>query len=234
MLRIFLVCIYFFLSLPAFALSDSPSDTTGGSAPHSISLHLGTTGLGVFYNRELSRSHRLFLRVGCSYLAYRQLIRLKATSDGYIAIKPDLTIGIAQAALRWYPFRRGTLFLTGSVGYMWHPDLRFIITAENKLDLDGLVLTPEDVGTVDLGFRWHPVVGYLGWGFGRSIPIRRFGVGFEMGVYYLGKPSVELTYEGFLETTTIDEQIPTVERNLANYRYLPSINVTISYRLNKR
>lgn len=209
-----------------------PDSTISRRAQQSISVQLGTTGPGFFYNRVLSQSNRLTLRVGGQYFAYRKLIRVKAATDSYIQIKPDFMIGIAQANLKWHPFQRSSFFVTGGLGYTWHPDMRFVITAENKLNLDGLELTPDDVGTVNLGFRWHPIVGYLGWGFGRSLPNKRFGVGFEMGVFYIGKPSVQLDYEGFLETTTIDQQVPVVERNLSNYRYLPSINVTLSYKLN--
>ncbi|WP_461136515.1 hypothetical protein [Spirosoma lituiforme] len=209
-----------------------PDSTINRRAQHSVTLQLGTTGPGIYYNRVISQANRLTLRVGGQYFAYRKLIRVKAATDSYIQVKPDFMIGIAQANLKWHPFQRSSFFVTGGLGYTWHPDMRFVITAENKLNLDGLELTPEDVGTVNLGFRWHPIVGYLGWGFGRSLPNKRIGVGFEMGVFYIGKPSVQLDYEGFLETTTIDQQVPTVERNLSNYRYLPSINVMFSYKLN--
>lgn len=212
--------------------SHAPPDSLYRSQPQqSISAYLGTTGPGLVYNCVLSQSNRLILRIGGQYAAYRQTVRLRAASDSYIQIKPDITIGQALASLKWHPFPKSSFFVTGGVGYTWHPDMRFMLQAENKLDLDGLVMTPEDVGTVDIGFRWHPVVGYLGWGFGRSLPNKRFGVGVEMGVFYLGKPSVNLDYEGFLETTTIDEQVPIVERNLSNYRYLPTLNLTFSYTL---
>ncbi|MFD2936737.1 hypothetical protein [Spirosoma flavum] len=231
MIRIYLCILVSWLSQGnVFSAKVIPPDSLINQ--QSLSLQLGTTGPGLFYNRLLSRSNRLTLRVGGQYFAYNKSIRVKAASDSYIHIKPDLTIGIAQANLKWHPFQRGSFFVTGGIGYTWHPDMRFVITAENKLDLGGLELTPESVGTIDLGFRWHPIVGYLGWGFGRSIPKKRLGIGFEMGVFYLGKPRVQLAYEGFLETTTIDEQVPTVERNLSNYRYLPTVNLTLSYRLN--
>ncbi len=234
MIRIYLCILASWLSqAKVFSAQLIPPDSlVAHRVSQSVSVNIGTTGPGLFYNRLLSRSNRLTLRVGGQYFAYRKLIRVKAATDSYIQIKPDLTIGIAQANLKWHPFSRGSFFVTAGVGYTWHPDIRFVITAENKLNLDGLELTPESVGTVNLGLRWHPIVGYLGWGFGRSTPIKRLGIGFEMGVFYLGKPSVHLDYEGFLETTTIDEQVPIVERNLSNYRYLPTINLTLSYRLN--
>ena len=201
------------------------------SARQSISLQLGTTGPGLFYNRLLNDKHRLSLRVGGQYIAYQKLIRVKAKSDSYINIQPDFAIAIAQANLKWHPFQKGTFFLTGGLGYTWHPSQSTVITTENKLKLDDLVLTPEDVGTVELGVRWKPVIGYLGWGFGRSIPKRRLGASFEMGVHYLSKPRIDMNYEGFLETTTLDQQLPIIERNISGYRYLLSINLLLSYRL---
>lgn len=220
--------------LVTFAFSATPDSLLRPKPQQSISLQLGTTGPGLYYNRLLNSAHRLSLRLGGQYVAYQKLIRIKAKSDSYINIQPDFAIAIAQASVKWHPLRKGTLFLVGGIGYTWHPSQRTEITTENKLKLDDLVLMPEDVGTVNLGVRWQPIMGYLGWGFGRSIPKRRFGAGFEMGVHYLSKPRLELNYTGFLETTTLDQQIPTIERNLASYRYLLTINLMLSYRLTKK
>lgn len=212
---------------------DNPDPATPYSADQSISLSMGTLGPGLFYTRTISRLYRLSVRAGGQYMAYRKPIRIQTAPGSYLNVDPDLVIGTAQAGLKWNPFRRGSFFVAAGVGYTWHPTVGFVITANDKLNLGGLELRPEDVGTINLGVRWHPVVGYVGWGFGRTIPRRRIGVGFEMGVYYLGRPSVRLDYEGFLETTNLSEQVPVVERNLSNYRYLPSLSLTLSYALNR-
>ncbi|NEU69337.1 hypothetical protein [Spirosoma agri] len=198
-----------------------------------MSIRVGTTGIGLYYNRVLNSPKRLVARFGGQYIAYRKEVRVKTAPDSYIVIAPDFTIGFAEASLKWYPLTHGSFFVTAGAGYTWHPAMNFVITATNKLNLGGLELTPDDVGTVDLGFRWQSVVGYAGWGFGQMMPGKRLNIGFEMGVYYLGRPRVQLAYEGFLETTNIDEQVPIVERNLSNYRYLPSVNITLSYALNR-
>ncbi len=218
--------------VPALA-QQKPTTETGPPVQQSISLQLGTLGPGLFYNRMLNRPHRLALRVGGQYIAYRKPVQIKTAPDSYLTVLPDFMIGTVQGGLKWNPFRRGSFFVTAGLCYTWHPNLGFVITANNKLNLGGLELTPEDVGTINLGVRWHPVVGYAGWGFGRTFPRRRIGLGFEMGVHYLGRPSVQLSYEGFLETTNLSEQVPVVERNLSNYRYLPSLSLTLTYALNR-
>jgi hypothetical protein len=203
----------------------------GRKYKQSLGMQLGTMGIGLLYQRSFTTSERWVIRAGGQYVAYRKPIRVKTAPESYIQIDPDFVINIAQISMAYYPFRRSAFFVAGGVGYTWHPYMNFVVTANDKLNLGGLELTPEDVGTVDLGFRWQSVVGYLGVGFGQAIPRKRIGFGVEMGVYYLGRPSVNLDYEGFLETTTIDEQVPVVERNLSGYRYLPAINLTISYKL---
>jgi hypothetical protein len=216
--------------------ADGQVDSVGAGEPasnHSLIGQAGTLGPGLFYNRVLDSSRRLMWRVGGQYIAYRKPIQLETAPNSYLTIAPDFMISTVQAGLRWNPFRRGSFFLVAGVGYTWPPALNVVISANDKLNLGGLELTPEDVGTVRLGVRWHPVVGYAGWGFGRAIPRRRVSVGFEMGVYYLGKPSIQLDYEGFLETTNLNEQVPVVERNLSNYRYLPSLSLTVAYALHR-
>ncbi len=227
-----IIFLSFFLAYYQVGLAGQQPDSGAvARRRHAVRLSIGTTGPGLFYHRQLSASQRLWLRVGGQYIAYRKPVRVDVSSESYITVTPDFMIGLAQAGLAWQPFRRGSFFLAGGLGYTWHPHLGAVITTDKKLNLGGLELLPEDVGTVNLALRWRPVVGYLGGGFGRAVPRKRWGAGVELGVFYLGRPRVDLAYEGFLETTNLDEQVPVVERNLSGYRYLPSLNFTLTYRL---
>ncbi len=219
------------LLLSGFA--QSQPDSLRRASPQSAGLQLTTTGPGVFYARELSRRHRLSGVVRGQYIAYQQRMHIETEPGSELLIDPDFMIGLAQVGLNWHPLQRGSFFLAGGVGYSWHPYLGVVASATDKLTFSGLELTPEDVGVVALTVRWRPVVGYAGWGFGRVIPRNRWGAGFEMGVFYLGRPRVDLTYEGFLETTTLAEQMSVVEHNLRHYRYLPSLNFRLSYKLTR-
>ncbi|RIV23431.1 hypothetical protein DYU11_10535 [Fibrisoma montanum] len=225
----FLLCL---INTSLYAQS-TPGFEPRPASQYQVGIQAGTTGIGLYGERLLDQAHRLALRVGVNYLAYRQPVRLKTADDSYVVIDPDFMISLAHAGLRWNPFKRSSFFVTAGAGYTWNPALRFVLTAENTVNFGGLVMTAEDVGTIRAGLRWNPVVAYLGTGFGRVIPRRRLTVGVELGGYYLGKPTVELDYEGFLETTTIDEQVPIVERNLAGYRYLPVLNLNVAYAIGR-
>ncbi len=209
-------------------------DSTIRWQPSGVGLHAGITGVGAQLAWKLSSRPRLVLRVGVTYVGYKQKLELDIGQGSKIDFYPDVVIGIAQTSVKWHPFRRGSFFLTAGAGYTWRPDLRLKVTAQNKLDLGGISIKAEEFGTVGLGIKWSSVVGYAGLGMGRSIPKRRFGVGFELGCYYLGPPKVLLDLDGFLETTTLEEQIPLIEKNMRGYRFLPNLQVVFTYALVKK
>lgn len=198
-------------------------------APHGVAVQFGSTGIGVQVARRLTPNARLVARAGFSYIAWQKAVSLGTEEDGKLTIRPDFRLNLASASVKWHPAAKRSFFITAGGGYAWQPSLGLSVRAENKITFGGLEMTPENVGTIDARFRWHHLVGYAGFGFGRSIPRSRVGFGVEFGCYYLGAPTIDLRYEGFLETTTIQDQIPVIERNLSGYRYLPSLQFLLTY-----
>ncbi|MGA0559865.1 hypothetical protein ACO2Q8_24600 [Larkinella sp. VNQ87] len=230
---------HLFTSLLALVLIGSVAERSAAQSadssrrkpsPYAIGLQLGTTGAGIQLARVISTDARLTGRVGVSYFAYNRAFKVNA-GDGKLHITPDVVMGIALASVKWHPFQRNQLFLTAGAGYTWRPDVKASVVAEGDVKFGGMQISEENVGTVNAALRWNHVLGYAGFGYGRSTPIRRLGFAVELGTYYLGSPNVDLQYTGFLETTTIDEQIPIIENNLKSYRFLPSLQFLITYRL---
>lgn len=219
-------------AIPARAVSPFP-DSTHRPSPYVLTLAVGSTGAGLQVSRALPTKARLVARAGASYFAVRKPFALTVGDSSKIDVDPDFVIGVVNASLKWHPFRRGSFFLTAGGGYTWHPTVGGVLTARNKLNFGGILMSPDNFGTIQAALRWHRLLGYAGMGFGRSLPRRRVGVGVELGVYYLGAPRLELQYEGFLETTTLQEQVPTIERNLSGYRWLPNLQFNLSYALRR-
>lgn len=215
-------------SVPARAVSPFP-DSTRRLSPYALTLSVGSTGAGLQVSRALPTKARLVARAGVSYFAFRKPFALTVGDSSKIDVAPDLVIGVVNASLKWHPFRRGSFFLTGGAGYTWHPTVGGVLTARNKLNFGGILMSPDNFGTIQTTLRWNRLLGYAGLGFGHSVPRRRVGVGVELGVYYLGAPRVAVQYEGFLETTTLQEQVPTIERNLSAYRWLPNLQFNFTY-----
>lgn len=215
-------------------VSAGNKDSTIRWQPSGLGIHAGITGVGGHLAWKLSGKPRLVLRLGGTYVGYNQSNVLDIGGGSKIDFYPNIVIGMVQSSVKWHPFRRGSFFLTGGLAYTWRPDLRLKIKAQNKLDLGGISMKAEEFGTVGLGLKWSNIVGYTGLGMGRSIPKRRFGVGFELGCFYLGKPQVLLDLDGFLETTTLEEQVPLIEKNMRGYRYLPNLQIVFTYALVKK
>lgn len=213
--------------IPARANVPFP-DSVRRPSPYAFTLSVGTLGGGLQVSRALFPA-RLVARVGVSYFAFRKPFALTVGDSSKIDVDPDLVVGVVNASLKWHPFRRGSFFLTGGAGYTWHPTVGGVLTARNKLNFGGILMSPDNFGTIQATLRWHRLLGYVGLGFGRSLPRRRVGAGVELGVYYLGAPRVAVQYEGFLETTTLQEQVPTIERNLSSYRWLPNLQFNLTY-----
>jgi hypothetical protein len=199
-------------------------------APYAIGLQLGSTGYGFQFAKTLRSDSRLVGRVGVSYFAYDRVFQVKA-GEGKLIITPDVVMGIALASVKWHPFKQNQLFVTAGAGYTWRPDVRAHVIAEGNVKFGGLQIAEGNVGVVNASLKWHNVLGYAGFGYGRSTPIRRLGFAVELGAYYLGSPKIDLQYTGFLETTTIDEQLPIIQNNLRSYRFLPSIQFLLTYGL---
>jgi hypothetical protein len=50
----------------------------------------------------------------------------------------------------------------------------------------------------------------------------------------MGNPSLDLAYEGFLETTTLDSQVPQIEHNMTHYSFYPKIGLSAIIQLNAK
>lgn len=224
------LCLLIALGSTTVQAQSETNVTAVKPAPYSIGLQVGTTGAGLQLARNLQEDGRLVGRVGVSYFAYDRVFRVKA-GEGKLNITPDLVLGIALASIKWHPFKSNPFFLTGGAGYTWRPDVKANVIAEGNVTFGGLQISQENVGVVNAALKWNSVLGYAGFGYGRSTPIRRLGFAVELGCYYLGSPTVDLQYTGFLETTTIDEQLPVIENNLRSYRFLPSLQFILTYGL---
>ncbi|MBO0933198.1 hypothetical protein [Fibrella aquatilis] len=210
-----------------------PHDTTGQRSTQSVQVQLGTTGARLYYYHSLGKAQRVSLRLGAHYLAYQKPFNVAIDKTSSITIRPDLRINATEVSLKWQVFPRRSLYLTGGISYNWRPSLGFMLNTSSDLNLSGLVLKADDIGTVNINFTWQSVMPYAGIGFGRIRTRRRFSTGLELGVFYLGKPTVTLDSDGALNNTTLADQLPAINRNLSGYRYLPSLNVTLTYQLNR-
>jgi hypothetical protein len=93
------------------------------------------------------------------------------------------------------------------------------------------VFTPQEVGSFLFDLRYdNGFAPFAGIGFGRAVPKKRVGFGFELGSYYLPKPKVTLS--GTERLSSMAEQEPKIQSNMDDWRYWPMVNLRLAVRLN--
>ncbi|WP_162628095.1 hypothetical protein [Arcticibacterium luteifluviistationis] len=162
---------------------------------------------------------------------FRQILNLNLEENSSLNLKPNfLSYGLSMQAekelkdwLQIYVISRAFL------KQKWHLNL----STPNGINLNGLQLETEDFGQIDATLQWWRIQPGIGLRFGKENPLKRFNISASVATFYMGSPKINLNYEGFLETTTLQDAIPQLEHNMRNYSFYPAINFNLTYNLIK-
>lgn len=214
-----LLLIFYFLT--------SPPDTLRAE---SVQINVSTLGGGLEGSFRFT-ARPVSIRAGLNYIAFKKPLQFETDKDSYLNVQPDLYSGHVYV-LGDYHFLKKR-WLRATVGLAYAPFQRYatFLDTDGDLKLGEMTIPENEFGNTDLEIRWNRLKPYLGLGVGRQVMRKRVGVGMDLGVFHLGSPRLRLNYEGFLETTTIDEELLKMERNMRGYRFYPYVSVQVRYRL---
>lgn len=214
-----LLLIFYFLA--------SPPDTLRAE---SVQINVSTLGGGLEGSFRFT-ARPVSIRAGLNYIAFKKPLQFETDKDSYLNVQPDLYSGHLYV-LGDYHFLKKR-WLRATVGLAYAPFQRYatFLDTDGDLKLGEMTIPENEFGNTDLEIRWNRLKPYLGLGVGRQVMRKRVGVGMDLGVFHLGSPRLRLNYEGFLETTTIDEELLKMERNMRGYRFYPYVSVQVRYRL---
>lgn len=162
--------------------------------------------------------------------------------------KTNTMVGIFDVDMRWS--RVGLMLeyfpvLTGK----WQDKIRLIAGAAyfptktlqlgasvESFKFGDAVLNAEDIGTGSITLSFDRKVSpYLGIGFGRLIPSKRWNLTVDAGAYYLGNWTVKsIDINPGIILDDVRNNAPIVERNLnldTRNKLLPSVNLRLGFRL---
>lgn len=173
--------------LRLFALTGLLVAGTAAADGFGLGVKAGTLGLGV--EGTFGLSERFNLRVGANNYSYS----MDETASG-IQYDADLDLKSAALLLDWHPFA-GTFRL--SAGLMHNKNaLHLLATPTSDQTIGGNTYTPADIGTLSGDVTFKKSVPYAGLGWGNAARPGRFGVSFEIGALFQGKPDVTLRASG--------------------------------------
>ncbi len=193
-----------------------------------IGLGIGTTpSLDFSYQ---SNKH-LSVKLKYNYFKYNTVTQLDISGEK-IALGSGLNMSALGLSLEYFPFAKSSFKLLGGVSYVLKGNLEVLATPMGDYTFGETVFTPKEVGSFKFGLDYGKgIAPFAGIGFGRAVPKRRVGLGFELGTYSLKQPVVSLT--GTERLSSMNEQEAKVQANMNDWRYWPILNVRLAVRVNK-
>ncbi len=197
----------------------------------SAGLHLSSFGPGLGMHSVSPANPRLQFDLQFTFFQLRKAREFTLRGDSKVDIAPDLRHLMVSGFASYYPWINKGFYGKAGLGYNFGQRYKARITSETGLELGGIEISGEDFGTVDVGVKYNKLIPYLGAGYLKKLRSSRFSLGFDLGCFYLGSPTLEADFEGFLESTTLDRELLTIQNNMKNYSFYPYLSVQLHYNL---
>jgi hypothetical protein len=220
-----LIIIYFaLLALPIVAQNPFNGLRVGG--------HASTTGIGAELSYQFNSSPWSSWRIrgAYTYVGFNKAQQFGMDKGKSIDLSPNLQKKVAQLSLDYFPFKRKRWHLSTGFAYNVDQTYRFEVSTETGVSLGGIDIEANDFGTIRGGVKWNTWMPYLGFGYLANLYREKVWLNIDLGTYYMGSPKLDISYDGFLETTTLDEEIPKIEHNLRNYSYYPYLSLGLGWK----
>jgi len=198
----------------------------------SIGVLAGTQGLGITFSVPFQ--DHFALRAGTTFLPFDTDV--EKTYNNYKTTN-DITARLSNVHLLvdWTPFDANDNFgkhfaVSAGMGYFYKAKGTFITELTEPYYYGEIEVAPEDIGIITTNISWeHSLAPYLGLGLQNFNFGRKIGFDFNVGAYYLDKPDVSIVGTNLLEGNESNAHI--IEENVKNYRFLPVVQLSLSYKI---
>lgn len=212
--------------LPADSTKKSGTDSLSLLENASVQLHGGTQafGISVRYQFLPLLSARLGGSLGSVKISKGIEFDNLSSDNTLKAELSNVHLWAELNALSW-------LRINAGFGYFFKLKAKAVTIPNESITQDGITLEPEEIGTLTTEMSYKKFAPYIGLGLGRGIPKRRFNANVDLGTYYLSSPHVTMTGTEYLADN--GHNGPVLERNMRDYRWLPVLQLNLSFKLSK-
>jgi len=194
-----------------------------------VELNAGTQGFGLEFKMPVLP--RLNVRAGGSFFAFKTQ-RDDKFGQEQAHMKLSADFNQVHAIADYQPFASSTnvlrkFIVSAGAAYYYKAEGNANFQPTETYKYGEISFTPEEIGQVDAQVKWNQVAPYVGLGFTDlklAGPIRWTA---GLGMYYFNSPEVSFTGTKMVADNAENEA--TIERNMKDYRYLPSLQIGISY-----
>ncbi|AFK05410.1 hypothetical protein Emtol_4287 [Emticicia oligotrophica DSM 17448] len=206
-------------------------DSTQKCFVDGISIGLTTKGVSLGTEVGLRNLKKVKFGIYSHFLRFHQTQQINFEENSSIDIFPKINTFTLGFLTYYYPLKKKNFRLAAGVSGELIQKYQVKLSTQTGLKTGGLEIAKDDFGEISFGIKWSRVRPYLGIGFGQMNLRKRLSGAVDIGCYYMGSPQLQINYEGFLETTTIDTEIKKIERNMKGYSFYPLISLSLRYKL---
>lgn len=186
----------------------------------------GGTGLGLDYSRKINK--KLFATISFNTLNI-EVDNLKQEVKGEVlSINSKFDFNNLDLKLAYHPFSNAFKII-GGLGYFSSSNVNLRIQFQNNVNVGDIVFTSDDIGVLEIDSNWSSIAPYLGFGFGRAVPNKKFGFAIELGSYFSKSPDITLNANGILEETNNQQTL--LNETFSSFKFIPNLSFRISYAL---
>lgn len=196
-----------------------------------LSATAGTQGVGL--DLKYSKNPKYVFKAGSSVVPIKANVVTKISNEP-TEVDVDGDFANAHVMFDWHPFGNSTSFsrkilFSAGGAYWWKRGGKATITYQGTFKYGDILIPSEDLGELIGDVKWNKVTPYLGTGIESVVSKNRFSLGFNLGVYYMGKPEASLTGTKLLAANNASSA--QFQKNMDDYRFLPVLQLNLNFRL---
>ena len=201
--------------------------TVNGQLSNSFLLSGGSNGFGFSIQRQVSAK----LALGVSGNSLNASTKLFHYFAGKIIKTKASTNSLqAEAFVKWFPlgedyfgdYERNRLFLRAGAALRQDPSYSGSTSFWDKFEFGDFVLTPDQIGTVDMLITTKKIQPFVGLGYS-IINSYRFNISAEAGSFYHGTPAMKVTASGILQSNAMNEA--QLNEIVSTVKFLPYLRI---------
>ena len=205
-------------------LTNFVSITSYGQYQKSVSVNLGSQGIGLEFKQELVE--KLSARGGLSILP----IETDKVVQSFSSDTDDRLMASFTNAhvLLDYTIIGNSVRLVAGGAYFFKAEGKITSKAMEGFNIGDRHFTAEEVGMLQIRSDWKGLRPYGGLAFFHDFPQNKVNVSLDLGVYHLGEPKISSSSTGMLYLDETNRQ--RLEDNLSSYQWLPLIQLSVNYK----
>lgn len=195
---------------------------------NAVTLSFGTSGIGFGYARKLNSKFNGIIAYNISKIKDQEIDVTSIIDNENVGFSGGTASTIIDLGAEYVPFNNSSFKLTFGIGYLNDVNVNGTITYKEGITVGDVDLEQESVGKIDVTSNWTGIAPFIGIGFGRAVPKKRFGFGVDIGTYYANAPTVYLVADKLLEPTEKEES--TLQVAFESLRFIPRIQFRVAYK----